>query len=149
VHHAGLHDRPRPDGLHRLGQALEPVADRHEDVADAAVLDLGEDVQPVLGALAAVAGPQPQDFAPALSSDGQGDIDGPVGDRAVADLHVDGVDEDDRIDRVEGSTLRFGHALEDFVGDGGDGPEGNVGAVDLREVGLAPRRWSGLSRPAR
>ncbi|MGX1309893.1 hypothetical protein RKD24_006654 [Streptomyces calvus] len=42
VHDAGLHDGPWPDGFHRLGQAFESVAGRHEDVVHAAVLDLGE-----------------------------------------------------------------------------------------------------------
>lgn len=37
---AGLHDGPGPDRLHRVWQALEPVADEHEHVADAALLDL-------------------------------------------------------------------------------------------------------------
>ncbi|CAL9343586.1 hypothetical protein SUDANB176_00321 [Streptomyces sp. enrichment culture] len=136
VHDAGLHDGPRPDGLHCLGQALEPVADEHEDVVHAAVLDLGEDVQPVFGALTAVAGPQPGDLPPALDGDGKGHVDGPVGDRAIADLHVDGVDEHDRIDRVEGSALPFGHALQHLVGDGGDGLAGDLGAIDLGQVGL-------------
>ena len=49
---------------------------------------------------------------------------------------MDGVDEDDRIDRVEGAALPFGHALEDLVGDGGDGLAGDLGAIDLRQVGL-------------
>ncbi len=136
MHHAGLHDGAGPDGFHRLGQAFEPVADQHEDVVHAAVLDLGEDVQPVLGSLAAVSGPQPEDLPPALGRDGQGHIDGPVGDRTVADLHVDGVDEDDRIDRVEGPGLPFSHALEDLVGDGGDSLAGDVGPIDLGQVGL-------------
>lgn len=101
--HAGLHDRLGPDRFHRLGQAFQPVTDEHEDVADAAVLDLGEDVQPVLGALAAVAGPQPQDLPPALGGDRQGHVDRPVGDRAVTNLHVDGVNEDHRIDGAASS----------------------------------------------
>ena len=60
VDDAGLHDRLRPDALDRVGQALEPVADQHAHVADAAVLDLGQHAQPVLGALpvAVLAGPQ-------------------------------------------------------------------------------------------
>ena len=55
---------------------------------------------------------------------------------AVADLHVDGVDEDHRIDGVEGPVLPFGHALEDLVGDRGDRLPGHVGAVDLGQVRL-------------
>ncbi len=136
MHDAGLYDRPGPDRLHCLGQAFQPVADQHEHVADTAVLDLGEDVHPVLGALAAVAGPQAQDLPPALGGDGQGHVDGPVGHGAVADLHVDGVDEDHRIDGVEGAALPFGHALEDLVGDGRNGLAGDFGAIDLGQVGL-------------
>lgn len=76
-----------------------------EDEAHVAVLDLGENVEPVLGALAAVTGPQNQDLPAALRGDGQSHIDGTFGDRTLADLHVDGIDEDDRIDR--GSRGRF------------------------------------------
>jgi hypothetical protein len=90
----------------------------------------------VLGALAAVAGPQPENLAPAFGGDGQGHVDGPVGDGAVADLHVDGVNQDHRIDGVQRAALPFGHALEDLVGDGGDGLPGDLGAIDLRKVGL-------------
>lgn len=39
---------------------LQPVTDEHEHVFDAAVLDLGEDTQPVFGALTAVARPDSQ-----------------------------------------------------------------------------------------
>lgn len=73
----------RPDGFYGVGQALEPVADQHEDVVDTAVLDLGEDVHPVLGALGAVAGPQLEDVPPALDSDRQGHVNGPVGHHPV------------------------------------------------------------------
>jgi hypothetical protein len=136
MHDAGLHDRPGPDGLDRFGQALEPVANQHEDVADAAVLDLGEDVHPVLGSLAAVACPQAQDVPPALDGDGQGHVDRPVRHGAVADLHVDRVDEDHRIDSVEGPILPLGHAVHDLVGDRGDGLAGDFGAIDLGQIGL-------------
>ena len=40
------------------GSAFEPVADGDAHVLDAAVLQLGQHLQPELGALAAVAGPQ-------------------------------------------------------------------------------------------
>ncbi|MDQ0956362.1 hypothetical protein QFZ66_000240 [Streptomyces sp. B4I13] len=136
--HAGLDRGAGPDGLDRVGQALEPVADQHEDVVDTAVLDLGEDVHPVLGALAAVAvaGPQPEDVPPALDSDRQGHVNGPVGHRPITDLHVDGVNEDHGIDGVERSVLPFGHALENLVGDRGDGLPGHLGSIDLGKVGL-------------
>jgi hypothetical protein len=60
----------------------------------------------------------------------------PVGHSTVADLPVDRVDEDDRADGVEGSVLPLGHAVHDLAGDGGDGLLGDVGPVDLGEVGL-------------
>jgi hypothetical protein len=63
MHHTRLDNRARPDGLHRVGQAFEPVADQHQHVVQAAVLQLGEHVQPVLRALAAVAGPDAEDVA--------------------------------------------------------------------------------------
>ncbi len=98
MNHAGLDGRAAPDRLDR-GQALQVVADEHEDVVHAAVLDFGEDAHPVLVALAGVAGPRPQDDPPALGSD---DADRSVRDGAVADLHVDGVDEEHGMDESRG-----------------------------------------------
>jgi hypothetical protein len=49
---------------------------------------------------------------------------------------VDGVDEDHRVDRVEWPVLPLGHALDDLVGDCGDGLPGHRRAVDLGQVGL-------------
>lgn len=66
-------------GTDRVGKSLQPVADEHEDIAHAAVLDLGEDVQPVLGSFTAVAGPQPEDLASALGGDCEGDVDDSAG----------------------------------------------------------------------
>jgi hypothetical protein len=43
-------------------------------------------MEPVLGALATVTGPQPEDVAGAIDGDRQRDVDRPVGDLAVADL---------------------------------------------------------------
>jgi hypothetical protein len=52
----------------------------------------------VFRAFAAVAGPQPEDVTVALGGDRQGYIDRPVRYLAIANLDVDGVDEDDRVD---------------------------------------------------
>ncbi len=52
------------------------------------------------------------------------------------DLHVDGVDEYDRIDRVEGPTLPLGHTFQHLVDDGGDGLAGDLGAIYLGQMGL-------------
>ena len=52
-----------------VGQALQAVADEHQHVLDAAVLDLGEDLQPVLRALTAVAGPEAEDVPVPLDRD--------------------------------------------------------------------------------
>ena len=115
MHDTCLHDRLLPDRTHRIGQPLEPVADQHAHVGDAAVLDLGQDPQPELGALAVavLAGPQPQDVALAVHGDAQRQVDGAVGDLALADLHADRVDEDHRVYRLvssgrcESGTRRF------------------------------------------
>ena len=68
------------------GRPLRPSQTDDEHVGDAAVLDLGEHRQPELRALAAVAGPQPEDVAFAGAGDPDRDVDRPVGDLAVADL---------------------------------------------------------------
>ena len=110
MHDARLGDGLRPDRADGLGEAFEPVADHHEHVAGAAAADLGEDPQPVLGAfaVAVLPGPQPQDVPLAVGGYPQRDVDGPVGDLAVADLDMDGVQEQDRVNRVQRPGLPFG-----------------------------------------
>ncbi len=110
-------------------------------------LQLGEHVQPVFGALAAAhrptgpqahrpTGPQAQDVALPLAGDRQSDVDGPVRDLPVADLEVDGVDEQHRVDGAKWPVLPLGHGVEDLVGDRRDGLAGDLGAGDLGQVRL-------------
>src|SRR6516225_10616045 len=87
MNNACLHNGLFPDGTHRIGQAFEPVADQHAHIAHP--------------------GPQPQDVPLAVHGDAQGQVDGPVGDLALADLHVNGVDEQDS---VNGSRGRLCHS---------------------------------------
>jgi len=134
MHHARLHDRARPDRPDRLGQALEAVADQHQHVGDAAVLQLGQHVQPVLGALTAVTGPDHEDVAVAVDGDRHGQVDRPVRDLTVADLDVDGVDEHDRIHPVQGPVLPLRHPVHHLVRDGGYGLFRHVSPVHLGQV---------------
>src|SRR6185312_2226479 len=76
------------------------VAHEHAHICDTAVLNLGEHVHPVLRALPAVPGPQPEDLANPLAGHGQSHVDRVVRHLTVADLHVDTVDEDRRVDRA-------------------------------------------------
>jgi hypothetical protein len=113
VDHTGLDNRARPDGLDRIGQALQPVADEHEHVLDAAVLNLGEDTQPVLGALTAVAGPDSQDVAVSLDRHAHDHVDRTVRDLpvpdlgSVADLVIRDVCDHDRRVRLEALSSSF------------------------------------------
>ena len=68
------------------GSPFEPVADHHAGVLDPTILQLGEHLQPELGAFPAVAGPQPEDVTGAVDGHRESDVDGPVGDLAIADL---------------------------------------------------------------
>ena len=117
-------------------QALEPVADHHQDVPGAAVLDLRADPHPVLGPLpvAVLPGPQAQHVTLAVHGDAQREVDGPVRDLALADLHVNRVDEDHRVNRVQWTALPVRHSFHDPVGDRGDGLLGDLGAVHLGQV---------------
>ena len=103
MHDARLGDRLRPHGFDGGGQALESVADHHADIADTTVFDFGEHPDPELRPLpvAVLTGPQPEDVAGALHRHRERDIDRPVRDVTVADLHVHGVDEDHWIHRAD------------------------------------------------
>ena len=75
-----------PDGVDRVGQAFQAVADGDAHIGHAAVLQLGEHLQPKLGTLIAVAGPQAQDVAFPVHGDPDHHIDRLVADLPVADL---------------------------------------------------------------
>ena len=79
------------------------VAAGDEDVLDAAVLQFGEHGQPLPCSLASAgwAGPQAQDVAFTVDGDAHRDVDRAVGDLTLADLDVDAVDQQDRVDRVQ------------------------------------------------
>src|SRR6266571_4731418 len=53
-------------------------------------------------AVAVLARPQAHDVALAVHGDAQGQADGPVGDLALADLHVNSVDENHGVNRSSG-----------------------------------------------
>ncbi len=87
-----------------------------------------------------------------VRGDAQREVDGPVGDLALADLHVDRVDENHRVHRIQRTVLPFCHPLHHPVGNRGDGLLGDLRAVDLRQMrgDLAvrqPFRRQGKCRP--
>jgi hypothetical protein len=98
-----LHDGLLPHGVDRVRQSLQSVADHHQHVPGAAVLDFRADPHPVLGPfpVAVLPGPQAQHVPLAVCGDAQGEIDRTVGDLALADLDVDRVDEDHRVNGVQ------------------------------------------------
>jgi putative transposase len=105
VQYAGLYYGQRPGDVDRVGEALEPVADDDARIGHAAVLQLGEHVEPELGALRRRGRPDAEDVAAAVDGDTDGAVERPVGDLAVADLDHDGIDEDHRVDPVQLSQL--------------------------------------------
>ncbi len=80
--------------------------------------------------------PGAQDLAGALAGDGESDVDRAVRDLPVTDLHVDRVDEDDRVDRVERPVLPLGHPFKDGIGDIRYLLTGQSGVIDLGQVCL-------------
>src|SRR5829696_235495 len=97
VDDAGLNRGELPDGVDRVREAFQPVADRDAHVLNAAVLQLGQHLQPELRTLRPVTGPQTQDVAFSVDGDPDDHIDGFVADLAVTNLDHDGIDEDHRI----------------------------------------------------
>ena len=134
VNDACLGDRRRPGLRDRVGQAFQAVAHHDAHVTHTAVAYLGQHAQPVLGALTAVAGPQAQDVPTAVAGDRESDVDRPVRDLTIADLHVDTVDEDHRVDAVQGPALPLAERVQDPVGDGRDRLLRHLRAIHLGQV---------------
>jgi hypothetical protein len=89
----------------------------------------------VLGAFAAGAHPQAQHVAFAVAVDAHSNVDRPVGDLTVPDLHMQSVDEHDRVDGVEWAGLPCRQFLGDSVGHPGDQITRDIHVIDLRQMG--------------
>src|SRR5215211_683720 len=98
---AGLDGGELPDAVDGVGQALQSVTDGDAHVGHATVLQLGEDLQPKLRALTAVAEPQSENVAFPVNRDPDDDVDRLVAHLAVAHFDHDGVDKDDRVDLAD------------------------------------------------
>ena len=131
---AGLHRRLGKDGMNGVRKALQAIHDGHEDVLDTAVLQLVHDAQPELRALVLLE-PQAEDLLAAVGSDAEGDVHRLVPDEPlVADLHPQGVEEDQRIGRIERPGLPGCDVFQNGVRDGADEIGRDVDAVEIVQV---------------
>ncbi len=110
----------RVDRLDGLGQAGQAVHAAYQDAGYAPALQLGEDVQPELGALAP-GGPHPQRLPATLHRYRQGQADRPVGDLALAPRLGHGrVEVDDRVRPLQRPRLPLLDLLGRRLGGAGD-----------------------------
>ncbi len=65
------------------GRPFSPSQKEHQDIFNSAILQLGEDLQSVLGALTTVTGPDPENVPGALDRDGHRHLDRRVGNLVV------------------------------------------------------------------
>jgi hypothetical protein len=133
---AGLHRRRRENRLDRLREALQPVDAADQDVGDAALLELGEDLHPELRALGLLE-PHPEHVPLTVDGDAEGEVAGPALHRpALPDLQDERVEEEHRLDVVQGPLLPLAHVVHHRAGDAADQVAADPNAVDLGQVRL-------------
>jgi hypothetical protein len=131
---AGLNRCGREHRLDRLGEPFEPVNTGDEDVGDAALFELGEDLHPELGALG-VLKPHAQHFAVPVEVDPQSEVTRlALNGAAVTDLQHQRVQEDDGVDVIQRAGLPRPCVLHDSVGDPGDQVTADLNPVDLLQM---------------
>jgi hypothetical protein len=136
VNDARLHHGLGEDRLDRLREPLQPVDAADQDVPDAALLELGEDLHPELRALGFLK-PQAEHVALALDGDPEREVAGAALDgTAFADLEHQAVEEDHRVDVVQRSLLPGADVVHDRIGDAADQVAADLHAVDLGQVRL-------------
>jgi hypothetical protein len=124
----------RKDGFDRFGEALQAVDTGDEDVLHAAVAQLRHHLQPKLGALG-LRQPQAQHLLLAGHLDADGQVHRLDPHRTLAHLHVDAVQVDDWIHRIERPGLPGLDPIDHSIGD-----RGNQAGRDLRPVHLLQMR---------
>ena len=98
------------------------------------VLDLGHHPQPELGALGLL-DPQAQNLFVALNGEAQRQIDRLVADHPlVADFDPERVENDDRINLVQGPVLPVPNLVHDFIGDPRNQIRRHADAIQLLQV---------------
>ena len=141
VNDAGLDGGLGEDRLDRLGEALEPVHAADQDVLDAPLLEVGQDLHPELRALGLLE-PHPEHVAVAVDGDPEREVAGAALDRPVlTDLQHQRVEEDHRVDVLQRPLRPGADVVHDRVGDLRDQLAADLHAVDLLQVRLdVPRR---------
>lgn len=134
VNDARLHRCQRPHVPDDVRQSFLPVTDQEERVGDTAVLDIGQDRHPKLGARTVGVGPQPENVLLTVQGHPDGRVDGPVGDLPITNLHHDHINKDRCVDAIQRAGLPRLHLLDHIVRDAGKGLFGDLRAVDLVEV---------------
>lgn len=109
VHHTYLGLGIRENVLYGIGETVQVVGGRDQDVLGAAGLDIGEHGHPESGGFV-LAEPQAQHLLLSVPAQANGDIDRFVDDLgALADLEHDTVHPYDQIDRLQGPVLPCGN----------------------------------------
>ena len=133
---AGLDRGLGEHGFDRFGEAFEPVDTRDQNVLDAALLEVGEDLHPELRALVGLK-PHAEHVALAIDPDRQREIAGTPLDRAaVADLQHQRVQEHDRVDVIQRPRLPRPRVLHHRIGHPRDQVTADPNAVDLLQMRL-------------
>jgi hypothetical protein len=130
------------------GNPFQPVNARDQDVVDAALLEIGEDLHPELRALVGLE-PHAEHFALAVHPDRHRQITrAPLHAAAVTDLEHQRVEEHDRVDVLQRPGLPGAGVVHDRVGDAADQIPSDFDAVDLSEVrfDIPPREPTGIER---
>src|ERR687897_58975 len=106
------------------------------DTYAADVPEFVHDAQPELGAFG-VLDPQAENVLGAVRLDAEGDVDRLVADHAlVSDLDPHGVEEDERVTRLQRTVLPFRHGLQNRVRHRRDQIGGDLEPIELYEVAL-------------
>jgi len=131
---AGLNRRLGKDRFDRLREPLEPIDAADQDVSDAALFELGQDLHPELRALVGLE-PQAENFAVSVEVDPHRHITRlALHTAAVADLQHQRVEEHHRVHVIEWPGLPGPGVVHDRVGDLGDQVPADGHTVDLLQV---------------
>ncbi|CAB5328303.1 hypothetical protein IST4119_00738 [Burkholderia multivorans] len=136
MHDAGLDRRFREHRVDRFGEALQAVDHGDQDVLHAAQLQVVHHPQPELGALGLL-DPKAEHVACAVAAHAQRQVDRLVAHHAfVADLDSQGVEEHDRVHRLERSLLPFAHFVDHGISHRADEVRRHLDAIHLQQETL-------------
>src|SRR6185437_9577642 len=134
MHDAELHVGLREDGFHSVAQTGEPIAANDQRIVHSTSLQIVEHLEPEAGTFGFF-NPQPEHLLPAGNTDAEHGIHTFLQNAFVSAYgHAQAIDENNRVDTLQGPVLPIDNLLLQLVGGAGNELGRDLDAINILDA---------------